>query len=143
MLLNTPKIIPPELLMLLSEMGHGDELTIGDANFPAHAYSDKIIRMDGHGIPEILDAVLQLIPLDQYVENPVTLMEIPPTDDTKAPIWDEYAKVIEKHEERPDVIEHVERFAFYDKVRSGSRFVIMTGESALYANIIIRKGVIV
>ena len=142
MLKGVPAIIPPELLKALCEMGHGDEFTIGDANFPALSYCDKVIRMDGHNIPEILDAILQLIPLDQYVDHPVTVMEIPPEAGIDDPITNKYAELATKHDGRSDLLEYVERFDFYDRVKGKSLFVIMSGEKALYANVVIRKGVI-
>ena len=123
-------------------MGHGDELTIGDANFPAHTCSDRVVRMDGHSVPEILDAVLKLIPLDPYVDHPVSLMQVVPGDTVETPIWDTYREIIKKYDDREDPIENIERFAFYDRVKEKSSFVIMSGETALYANIILKKGVI-
>ena len=142
MLKGVPSIIPPELLKLLCELGHGDEFTIGDANFPGHTCSDTVIRMDGHGATDILDAVLQLIPLDQYSNKPAALMSVVPGDTVETPIWNEYKQIISKYDARSDLIENIERFAFYDRVKEKSRFVIMSGEKALYANIIIKKGVI-
>lgn len=142
MLKGVPPIIPPELLAALCEMGHGDEFTIGDANFPALSYCDRVIRMDGHGIPEILEAILKLIPLDQYVDHPVTVMQIPPEAGIKEPITDVYSKIASDSDGRGDLLEYVERFDFYDRVKGKSLFVIMSGEKALYANVVIRKGVI-
>ena len=142
MLKGIPSILSPELLKILMEMGHGDTLVIGDGNFPAAsiAKNSHLVRLDGHGVPEILDAILQLYPLDPYVETPVSLMEVVPGDDVETPIWDEYAKIVEKHE--PGVkIGHIERFAFYDEARKAYA-VIATGETALYANIILQKGVV-
>lgn len=143
MLKGIPAIIPPELLKVLSQMGHGDEITIGDANFPGNSCCDTVIRMDGHGIPEILDAILQLMPLDQYTERPAMLMQVMPGDTAKTPIWDVYREVLARHEERGAAcIDEIERFAFYDRVRKNSVAVIMSGEKAIYANIILKKGVI-
>ena len=143
MLKGIPAIIPPELLKLLAEMGHGDELTIGDGNFPGHTCCKTVIRMDGHSVPEILDAVLRLMPLDPYVERPVSLMAVVPGDNVETPIWDTYREIIKKYDDREEPIEHIERFAFYDRVKEKSSFVIMSGETALYANVILKKGVIV
>ena len=143
MLKGIPAIIPPELLKLLAEMGHGDELTIGDGNFPGHTCCKTVIRMDGHSVPEILDAVLKLIPLDPYVAHPVSLMEAVPGDHVETPIWDTYREIVSKYDDREEPFEHIERFAFYDRVKEKSSFVIMSGETALYANIILKKGVIV
>ena len=143
MLKGIPAILPPELLKVLCEMGHGDEITIGDANFPGESLSSRVIRMDGHGVPEILDAILQLIPLDQYVAHPAALMQVTPGDKTETPIWEVYKEILARHEDRgADCLEEVERFAFYDRVREKSYAVIMSGEKATYANIILKKGVI-
>ncbi|MGN0747066.1 MAG: RbsD/FucU family protein [Aristaeellaceae bacterium] len=143
MLKGVPAILPPELLKILCEMGHGDEITIGDANFPGASLCPRVIRMDGHGVPEILDAILQLIPMDQYVEHPAALMQVVPGDKTETPIWEVYKEILARHEDRgADCLEEVERFAFYDRVREKSYAVIMSGEKATYANIILKKGVI-
>lgn len=143
MLKGIPAILPPELLKVLCEMGHGDEITIGDANFPGASLCSRVIRMDGHGVPEILDAILQLIPLDQYVEHPAALMQVVPGDPTETPIWDTYRQIVSRHEERGAAcFEEVERFAFYNRVKEKSYAVIMSGETATYANVILKKGVI-
>ena len=144
MLKGIPKILSPELLKVLAEMGHGDEIVIGDGNFPSETMGKcgKVIRCDGHGVPELLDAILQLFPLDTYVEYPVTLMSVVPGDDVKTPIWDEYKKIIAKHDERgAKTIRNIPRFDFYDAAKH-SYAVVATGESALYACIILKKGVI-
>ena len=142
MLKGIPSILSPELLKILMEMGHGDTLCIGDGNFPAASIAKdaKLVRLDGHSVPEILDAILQLFPLDPYVEAPVSLMEVVPGDPVETPIWDEYAKIVEKHEPGTK-IGHIERFAFYDVARK-CYAIIATGETALYANIILQKGVV-
>lgn len=143
MLKGVPAIIPPALLKILCEMGHGDEITIGDANFPGCSLCDRVIRMDGHGVPEILDAILSLIPLDQYTEHPAALMQVVPGDRTETPIWENYKQILGEHEERgAECLEQIERFAFYDRVKEKSYAVIMSGEKATYANIILKKGVI-
>ena len=92
MLKGIPAIIPPELMKLLMEMGHGDELLICDGNYPKFGCPERCVRMDGHGIPEILDAVLRFFPLDPYVENPTILMAVLPDDPYKPEIWDTYRK---------------------------------------------------
>ena len=142
MLKGIPSILSPELLKILMEMGHGDTLVIGDGNFPAAsiAKDSLLVRLDGHGVPEILDAILQFMPLDPYIEAPVSLMEVVPGDPVETPIWDEYAKIVEKHEPGTK-IGHIERFKFYD-VAKKAYVVIATGEVALYANIILQKGVV-
>lgn len=145
MLKGIPKLLSPELLKVLCEMGHSDRLVIADGNFPSESIGKNaiVIRMDGHGVPEILDAILQLFPLDSYVEHPVNLMEVMPGDDVETPIWDTYKEIVNRHESRGEaVIGQTERFAFYEEARKAYA-VIATGESALYANIMLQKGVVV
>lgn len=143
MLKGIPKILPPELLKILDEMGHTDELTIGDGNFPGETYGKRVIRMDGHGVPEILDAILRLFPLDTYVEHPVALMQVVPGDPVKTPIWDTYKEIVRKYDSRGDAcFEEMDKWEFYQRTREKSSVVIMSGESALYANIILKKGVV-
>lgn len=142
MLKGIPKLISPELMKILMEMGHGDELVISDGNFPAASIAQRLVRADGHNVPEVLDAILRFFPLDPYVEKPVALMEVVPGDTVKTPIWDEYRKVVGEHAPQFSGFEHVERFAFYERAKNAYA-VLATGESALYANIILKKGVVV
>ncbi len=142
MLKGIPSILSPELLKVLMEMGHGDTLVIGDGNFP-HASIAKdsvLVRLDGHGAAEVLDAILTLMPLDTYVDAPVSLMETVPGDNVETPIWDEFASIIERHQPGTK-IRHIERFKFYDTAKK-CYAVVSTGESALYANVILQKGVV-
>lgn len=144
MLKGIPKIISPALLKALCEMGHGDTLVIADGNFPAESVGKDaiVIRYDAVGVTPLLRAILELFPLDTYVEKPVSLMALVPGDKVETPIWDEYKECIRAVDERGDaVIENVERFAFYEKAKK-AYLVIATGESALYANIILQKGVV-
>ncbi|MBQ2627439.1 MAG: fucose isomerase [Eubacterium sp.] len=144
MLKGIPKILSPELLKVLAEMGHSDRIVIGDGNFPAESMGKNaiVIRMDGHGVPEILDAILQLFPLDAYVEHPVNLMEVMPGDTVETPIWETYKEIIAKYDDRgADAVGTIERFAFYEEAKKAYA-VIATGESALYANVILQKGTI-
>lgn len=144
MLKGIPPILSPELLKVLCEMGHTDEITIGDGNFPGHTYGKKVIRLDGHGVPEVLDAILQLFPLDTYVDKPVTLMKVVDGDPVKTPIWDTYKKILAKYDSRGAAcFEEIDKWEFYNRVKEKSCAVIMTGETALYANIILKKGVVV
>jgi len=141
MLKNIPSILSPELLKILMEMGHGDELVIADGNFPAASIAQRLIRADGHGVPPLLEAILKIFPLDIYVDKPAALMQVVPGDRVKTPIWDEYDKIIRASKEKFDGFENVERFAFYERAKRAYA-VIATGESALYANIILKKGVV-
>ena len=116
MLKGISPILPPELLSILCEMGHGDTLVIADGNFPAASTAKDchLVRCDGHGVPEILEAILKLFPLDQYVEKPVTLMDVVPGDDCETPIWDTYAELVSKVDDRGrDVIGTIDRFPFF------------------------------
>jgi L-fucose mutarotase len=140
MLKNISPILSPELLKILMEMGHGDEIVIGDGNFPAASIAQRLVRLDGHGVPEILDAILRLMPLDTYVDAPVALMDN--GDEANRPaIWAQYEDVVRKNE-GDKAFELVERFAFYDRAKKAYA-VIATGETAIYANIILKKGVVV
>ncbi len=140
MLKNISPLLSPELLKTLMEMGHGDEIVIGDGNFPAASIAQRLIRCDGHGVDELLDAILQLVPLDTYVDKPAALMDN--GDSTNPPeIWGAYKKTIEKYEGEAK-IELVERFDFYERTKKAYA-VIATGETAIYANIILKKGVVI
>lgn len=144
MLNGIPKILSPELLKVLCEMGHGDRLVIADGNFPSESIGKNaiVIRMDGHGACDVLEAILKLFPLDTYVEKPVKLMEVMPGDTVETPIWDEYAKIVATVDKRgADAIGNIERFAFYEEAKKVYA-VIATGESALYANVMLQKGVV-
>ncbi len=144
MLKGISPIISPELLKALAEMGHGDELVIADGNFPCHSVGKNatVIRADGHGVPEILDAVLQLIPLDTYTEKPVALMEVVPGDTCGTPeIWQIYEEILNKYEPEHHAIDYTERFAFYERAEK-AYLIIATGEKAIYANILLKKGVV-
>ncbi|WP_159881045.1 RbsD/FucU family protein [Paenibacillus puerhi] len=142
MLKGIPSILSPELLAILMEMGHGDELVLADGNFPAASCAKRLVRADGHGIPELLEAVLQLYPLDQYVEAPVSLMQVVPGDPVVPVIWEDYREIADRHEGRPVKQEFLERFEFYERAKQAYA-IVATGESAQYANLILSKGVIV
>lgn len=141
MLKGISPLISPELLKVLAEMGHGDEIVIGDGNFPASSLGKRCIRSDGHKVPAILDATLALFPLDSFVKAPVTLMQVVPgTASSQPPIWAEFQAIIEQHEPGTPMA-WIDRFAFYDRSREAFA-TIQTGEDALYACIILKKGVI-
>lgn len=144
MLKGISPLISPALLKVLCEMGHGDELVIADGNFPCESMGKNavVIRADGHGVPELLDAILKLIPLDAYVEKPVALMEVVPGDTCPTPeIWDVYKSILNKHEPDNCKIDMTERFAFYERAKK-AYLIIATGETAIYANILLKKGVV-
>jgi L-fucose mutarotase len=141
MLKGIPAILSPEMLKVLMEMGHGDEIVIADGNFPSASMAQRLLRCDGHGVPAILDAVMQLFPLDTFVEKPVALMAVVPGHNYVPTIWDHYKKIIVASGEPFTNFDFIDRFAFYDRARKAYA-VVASGESALYANIILKKGVI-
>ncbi|MCD7730271.1 MAG: L-fucose mutarotase [Oscillospiraceae bacterium] len=141
MLKNIPKVLSPELVKTLMEMGHGDEIVLADGNFPSETIGQRVIRCDGHGVTELLDAVMQLFPLDTYTEKPVMLMEVVKGDPVVPTIWEDYKSVINKYEPENCKIEMIERFAFYERAKTAYA-VVATGEEAIYANIILKKGVV-
>jgi L-fucose mutarotase len=141
MLKGIPSILPPDLLKILMEMGHGDEIVLADGNFPSAACARRLVRCDGHGVPPLLDAILSLLPLDDFVAAPVALMEKVPGDPSETPIWAEFEAIVRRWEPEHGRIEHVERFAFYERARQAYA-IVATGEPALYANVILKKGVV-
>lgn len=141
MLKGIPNILPPELLKVLMEMGHGDEIVIADGNFPAASHAQRLVRCDGHGAPLLLDAILKLFPLDTYVKNPVALMAVVAGDTYSPDIWPAYKKIVQSHDASFKEFEMVERFAFYERAKKAYA-IVATGEAARYANLILKKGVL-
>ncbi|MGH8023568.1 MAG: RbsD/FucU family protein [Limisphaerales bacterium] len=141
MLKGIPNILPPDLLKILMEMGHGDEMVIADGNFPAASHAQRLARCDGLGAPQLFDAVLQLFPLDSFVKHPAALMAVVSGDNYQPDIWPIYRKIAQKHERGFSDFEMMERHAFYERARKAYA-VAATGETARYANIILKKGII-
>ena len=147
MLKNIPPILSPELLKVLCEMGHGERICIGDGNFLSATLSRAegavLVRADGHGIPALLDAILQVMPLDTYVDTPVMTMQKMERDkDLDVPVWDDYRAIIAKYDDRGEkAIGSYERFAFYEEAKK-CYCILQTGETAIYANIILQKGIV-
>ena len=141
MLKGIPSILSPELLKTLMEMGHGDELVLADGNFPKFAHPANVIRLDGHGIPEILDAILRFFPLDPDVEHPTVFMAVLPDDPYKPEIWPVYREIGKKYEKDGLREETIDKFTFYERAKKAYA-VVTTSESALYANVILKKGVV-
>ncbi|KAK6185341.1 hypothetical protein SNE40_007595 [Patella caerulea] len=144
---NIPKVLSPELLYVLADMGHGDDIVLADAHFPSSAICKcnraKLVRCDGLPIPQLLEGILQLLPLDPYVPQPVGVMDPVPSDKekgiTKPPIWDTYFSSINKSEGKEISVEKIERFEFYERAKKAFA-VVHTGETAIYGNIILKKG---
>ncbi len=141
MLKGIPSILPPELMKILMEMGHGDELLICDGNYPKFGCPEKCVRMDGHGIPEILDAILRFLPLDSYAEHPVLLMAVLPDDPYKPEIWETYRRFGLRYEPKGLREKAIPKGEFYPR-GAACYACVATGETALYANIILKKGVV-
>ncbi len=143
MLKNIPPILSPALLKALMEMGHGDEIVISDGNFPSERVGKDaiVIRADGHGTVEMLEAMLQLFPLDAYVDSPVALMKVGKHRDVKPTIWDEYRNALASYMPNNTDIEMMERFDFYERAKK-AYVIVATSEKAEFANILLKKGVI-
>jgi len=143
MLKGIPPCISPELLKVLHEMGHGDTLVIGDANFPAASCAENgiNIRCDGHKATEMLDAILQLFPLDAFIEKPVTIMDkMEIHKNLECPVWDEFVEIVGKYDKRgKNAITFIDRFSFYEAAKQAYA-IVSTTETAFYACIIIQKG---
>lgn len=140
MLKGINPILSPELVKVLMEMGHGDEIVISDGNFPGAAMAQRLVRADGHGCCELVDAILEHLPLDTYSEKQVVLMDLVPGDNYEPVIWDEYKKIVAKHD-KDAKFENMERFAYYERAKRAFA-VVQTSETAIYANIILKKGVV-
>ena len=140
MLKKIPTSLSPELVKTLMEMGHGDEIVLADGNFPGASHTNNLIRCDGLMVPELLQDILKLFPLDVYVDSPVTLMEVTPSD-PRPEIWDTYKKILDKSDEKNTRIEYENRFSFYDRSKKAYA-IVTTSEKSLYANVILKKGVI-
>jgi L-fucose mutarotase len=142
MLIGIPDIISPELLKILHEMGHGDELVIGDSNYPAASTAKRLVRADGHGLPEMLEAVLSLYPLDSYVEKPALLMQVVPGDKTPPAVHPRVKEIVAKHDPRGEkAVGGLERFEFYERAKAAYA-VVATTEKSAYGCVILKKGVV-
>lgn len=142
MLKGIPEIISPDLLKILDEMGHGDDLVIGDSNYPAASNARRLVRADGHGVPELLDAILSLFPLDTFVAEPVSLMQVVKGDSTVPEVQERIRAVVRKHDPRGDLaVTSIERFEFYERARQAYA-IVATTEPGAYGCMIIKKGVI-
>ena len=141
MLNGIPPIVSPELMYALMKMGHGDEIVLADGNFPADSHAQRVIRADGHSVPALLEAILQFLPLDDFVDSPAAVMQ--PVDDSadKPLIWSQFEHQIHFATEREIALEQVERFAFYERAKAAYA-IVATGETAIYANLILKKGVV-
>ena len=141
MLVGISPLISPELLSVHCRMGHGDEIVLSDAHFPGETCNDLVLRADGLRVPDMLDAILPLFPLDEYVDSPVFMMAPVPGDTADPEVEKAYRAAIDKHWPETPSIAKVERFAFYEQAKKAFA-VVVTGETAKYGNVIIKKGVV-
>ena len=141
MLVGISPLLSPELLSVLYRMGHGDEIVLADAHFPGETFNDHVIRADGLRVADLLDAILPLLVLDEYVDSPVMMMAAVPGDELDPAVETAYRAAIDRHWPETPPIARIERFAFYERTKSAFA-VVMTGETAKYGNIILKKGVI-
>lgn len=141
MLNKIPKNLSPELVKVLMEMGHGDEIVIADGNYPAASHANRLVRCDGLGVPELLTSILELLPMDTYQEYAIGLMEVAKGDQTVPLIWETYKKIIEEANVENSKIEMIERQDFYTRGKKAYA-IVATGEEAIYANILLKKGVV-
>lgn len=140
MLIGISPVLSPELLNALYRMGHGDEIVLADAHFPGESFNSNVIRADGHKIATLLEGIMPLFVLDPYVDNPLAMMAAVPGDELDPGVEHAYLNAIRNSWPDTQPCERVERFAFYERARSAYA-VVMTGETAKYGNIILKKGV--
>ena len=140
MLIGISPLISPDLLAVLHRMGHGDEIVLADAHFPAETYGSRVLRADGLKIPDLLDAILPLFILDTYVENPLIMMGAVSGDQLDPAVEASYRKAIDNHWPSTPAIQRIDRFDFYERTKQAFA-VVATGETATYGNIILKKGV--
>jgi len=140
MLIGISPLLSPELLAVLSRMGHGDEIVLADAHFPGESCNRRTLRADGVRIPDLLEAILPLFALDSYVATPLCMMQAAPGDALDPAVEQTYRRVIDKHWPGTPPVARLERFAFYRQAQLAFA-VVMTGETAKYGNLILKKGV--
>lgn len=140
MLKGISPLLSPELLATLCRMGHGDEIVLADAHFPGDTMGRRVLRADGLGIAALIDAVLPLFELDSYVQAPLVMMAAVQGDTLDPRVESAYRAAVDRHAPATPPIARIDRFAFYDRAREAYA-VVMTGETAKYGNIILKKGV--
>jgi L-fucose mutarotase len=141
MLKGIDPLLGPELLAVLRSMGHGDEIALVDANFPAHASNPRVVRLDGVSLTRVLDAVLSVMPLDDFVAETAWRMAVVDDPAKELPIFEEFRQTIARHAGRDARLAVLERFAFYGRARQAFAIVV-TGERRLYGNLILKKGIV-
>ena len=140
MLKGISPLLSPELLSVLSRMGHGDEIVLADAHFPGETFGKRVLRADGLKIDALIDAILPVFELDSYVDAPLIMMAAVQGDKLDPNVEKAYRAAVDRHAPKTPAISRIDRFAFYDRAKSAFA-VVMTGETAKYGNIILKKGV--
>ena len=140
MLLGISPLISPDLLATLHRMGHGDEIVLADAHFPGETYGKRVLRADGLRICDLLDAILPLFTLDTYVDHPLIMMAAVEGDQLDPAVETSYRQAVDRHWSNTPSIMRIGRFEFYERTKEAFA-VVMTGETAKYGNIILKKGV--
>lgn len=140
MLKGISPLISPKLLETLARMGHGDEIILADAHFPGETFNNNVLRADGLKIDDLLEAILPLFELDSYVDSPLTMMAAVEGDALDPKVEEAYLKSIRITNPNVAPIERIDRFDFYDRAKNAFA-VVMTGETAKYGNILLKKGV--
>ena len=141
MLKNIPSVLSPALMHALMSMGHGDEFVLADGNFPADSNAQRIVRADGLDVCTLLAAIVQFFPLDQYDSEHAIVMQMVESGVPEPPIWEDFRRILADGEGKPVTLTPIERFAFYERAR-GAYFIVATSEKALYANLVLKKGVV-
>jgi L-fucose mutarotase len=140
MLKGVSPLLSPDLLAVLCRMGHGDEMILADAHFPAETYGQRVIRADGLKIADLIDAILPVFELDSYVDSPLIMMAAVAGDQLDPKVEKRYRAAIDRHAPKTPAIKRIDRFAFYDQAKA-SFAIVVTGETAKYGNLILKKGV--
>lgn len=141
MLKHVAPVISPELMLTLMQMGHGDEIVLADGNYPSASHARRLVRADGHEVLQLLKAILKFLPIDTFVPDVAVVMEPVDPQPTDPPIWTGFSQLLREAEGREIPLTRIGRQEFYDRSRTAYA-IVATGERALYANIILKKGVV-
>ena len=141
MLKGIPSLLSPDLMHALLSMGHGDEIVLADGNFPGPSHAKQLIRADGLGVCALLEAIVRFFPLDEFVEDHAVVMAVVDPKVPEPPIWEEFRRLLAEDEGRAVTLTAIPREAFYERARQAF-CIVSSSESALYANLLLKKGVV-
>ncbi|MEX1230772.1 MAG: RbsD/FucU domain-containing protein [Planctomycetaceae bacterium] len=141
MLKNIPPVMSPELMIAIMKMGHGDEIVLADGNFPADSHARRVIRADGWGVMPLLEAILKFLPIDTFVADVAVVMQPVDSQHANPPIWEKFREALRTAEGKEIPLTEIERFSFYERSRQAYA-IVATSETAIYGNIILKKGVV-